>query len=206
MRLIGLISNKWERRELGRFALGKRCNHKMNTNDTLGRCWVNDNHQTQSWHVRQRRCNLTHRNHDDSCHVGVKMTALITYKPVFAYPSIPKCTQLIWKQWGRENPSEDEEDEEVDHILPGVWHANDFLGNVINSGIICWGLITIHNLLHKAVQTLRTLSSEETSEESDNRPFHLASARLHPLHNYKQTHSYTGLIVILHFRLTNNLH
>lgn len=35
----------------------------------------------------------------------------------------------IRKQWGRENPSEeeDEEDGEVDRILPGVRHANDFL-------------------------------------------------------------------------------
>lgn len=40
-----------------------------------------------------------------------------------------------------------------------------FLGNVINSSIICLGLITIHNPSHKAVQTHRTLSSEEPSEE-----------------------------------------
>lgn len=35
----------------------------------------------------------------------------------------------IRKQWGRKNLSEeeDEKDEEVDHILPGVWHANVFL-------------------------------------------------------------------------------
>ncbi len=73
----------------------------------------------------------------------------------------------IRKQWGRENPSEEEEveDEEVDHTLPGVRHANDFLENMINSSIVCLGLITIHNLLRKAVQTHRTLSSEEPSEE-----------------------------------------
>lgn len=107
----------------------------------------------------------------------------------------------------QEGEKKDEEDEEVDHILPGVWACKWFFGNnVINSGIICRGLITIHNLLHKAVQTRRTLSSEETSEESDYRPIHLAGARLRPLHNYKQTHINTGLIVILHFGLTNNPH
>lgn len=54
------------------------------------------------------------------------MTALITHKPVFAYSS---NLMSIRKQWGRENPSEeeDEEDGEVDRILPGVRHANDFL-------------------------------------------------------------------------------
>jgi len=123
----GLISNKWELRELRRASVGKRCNHRMITNDTLGRCWVNDNHQTQSWRARQRRCILTQApKWFLSC--GGWMTALITHKPRFAYPRVNWC-QFRGSE-GEANPSEekDEEDEEMDHILPGVRHANDFLG------------------------------------------------------------------------------
>lgn len=55
------------------------------------------------------------------------MTALITHKPVFAYPGVKWCQ--LGSSEGEKNLSEeeDEKDEEVDHILPGVWHANVFL-------------------------------------------------------------------------------
>lgn len=200
---LGLISNKWELREPGRFSLAKRCNRKMNTNDTLGRCWVNDNHQTPALTCEAMTAQFNAGAEVIFLSRGGWMTALITHKPVFAYPVVNWVS--IRKQWGRENQSEVEieGDEEVDHILHGVQHANDFSGN---SSIICRGLIIIHNLMHKAAQTHGTLSSEETSEESDYRPIHLASACLRPLHNYKQPHLNTGLIVILHFGLTNNLH
>ncbi len=54
------------------------------------------------------------------------MTALITHKLLFAYPRVNWCQ--LGSSEGEKNPSEEEdgEDEEVDHILPGVRHANDF--------------------------------------------------------------------------------
>lgn len=107
-----------------------------------------------------------------------------------------------------EPPSDDEvgkeEAEEVDRTLPEVWHASHFLWNLINS----------RARLHRGSfpfitacirQTRRTLTSEETSEESDYRALHLAGARLRPPHNYKQARVNTALIVIRHFGLTNNL-